>query len=349
MHGGVSERKKFAFTVIPTLIGLIVGLVLIEVLLRVFGLGYQNRPLEPHPVLHHVHPKSYLYRSHFGGHEVYYDHNGLVSDPDGKAEKVGDCRIAFLGDSFTESRQVPYTQSFVGLLDKRTNCIVRNYGVASYSPIFYYLQWKHLVERWQPDLVVVQLYSNDIQSDEDYLPRARLDAEGKPTAIPGPPKDWLSKLLRKSYVLRLVRKAQLTISWTLAHWGEEKFVAGQFVEENPNVSSTSADLLLSLKKEVNVAGADFVFFAVPSEFRLQNPTEKHRPVEFANKLKIWAERQDIEYIDMIPPFTNAASSGYKLFFETDVHFNENGHAIVANVIEHNFPSLFMKDQTADGS
>ena len=349
MQGGISKRKQFAYAVIPILIGLIAGAVLVEIALRFLDLGYRNRPLESDPVLHHIHPKSYLFRSHFGDHLVYYDQLGLVSDPDGKAEKTGDCRIAFLGDSFTEARQVPHKRSFVGLLDNRTDCVVRNYGVASYSPIFYYLQWRHLLTEWQPDLVVVQLYSNDMSSDEDNFEKAKLDADGLPEALPGPPRDWLSTQLRKSYLLRFLRKVQLTISWKLSNWGEDHDVIDDFVEENPDVSQTSADLLMSLKGEVTAAGADFVLFAVPSKFRLENPEEKHDELEFANKWKAWAEAQDVEYIDLVEPFMDAASDGKKLFFQRDVHFNEDGHAIVANAIERTFPSLFMKDRTADGS
>jgi hypothetical protein len=135
------KKKHVAYSALLMLLSTIVGLFIVEIGLRFFDLGYGNAPMESHPVLHHTHPRSYEFLSNapsgeYGGHYVYYDQHGLVSDPEGTASKEVNCRIAFLGDSFTEARQVTYKKSFVGLLDSATNCAVRNYGVTSYSPIF---------------------------------------------------------------------------------------------------------------------------------------------------------------------------------------------------------------------
>jgi len=338
--GKVLKRKRTAFSLLSILFGVILGLWAVEISLRFLDLGYRNRPLEPDPVLHHVHPKSYSFRSHFGGHEVFYDQNGLVSDPEREAGKEADCRIAFLGDSFTESRQVPYKDSFVGLLEAETDCVVRNYGVASYSPILYYLQWKHLVNEWNPDIVFVQLYSNDSRADDNYFGQAQFDADGRPDAIPGPAKGWFSEQLRKSYLLRFLRKVQLTIKWNLAHWNETKEVVGDFVEENPQISDVSSDMLLSINQEVVDSGAKLALFAVPSNFRLQNPDLIHSELEFADKWKAWVAGKEIVYIDLVRPFGEATSRGQNLFFERDVHFNEEGHAVVASTIQREYPSVF---------
>ena len=126
-------------------------------------------------------------------------------------------------------------------------------------------------------------------------------------------------------------------------------VVDDFVEENPEISKTSSDLLMSLEEEVTASGADFVFFTVPSKFRLENLDNRYDEMEFADKWKAWAEMRGVEYIDLVMPFTDAALEGNKLFFARDVHFNEEGHAIVADAIERNFPSLFMRDRAADAS
>ena len=136
------KMKHVAYSALVMLFSMIVGLLIVEISLRFFDLGYGNAPLESHPVLHHVHPRSYRFLSHtpsgeYGGHHVFYDQHGLVSDTERGASKEANCRIAFLGDSFTEAGQVAYKKSFVGLLDSATNCMVLNYGVSSYSPIFY--------------------------------------------------------------------------------------------------------------------------------------------------------------------------------------------------------------------
>ena len=44
-------------------------------------------------------------------------------------------------------------------------------------------------------------------------------------------------------MLRLLRMVQLRVEWTLSHWGEEKNVVGDFVEEDPAISEISIDML----------------------------------------------------------------------------------------------------------
>ena len=279
----------------------------------------------------------------YGGHHVYYDQYGLVSDPKGGASKETNCRIAFLGDSFTEAGQVAYKKSFVGLLDFATNCTVRNYGVSSYSPIFYYLQWKHSVSLWKPNIVIVQIYSNDMKSDDMYFRQARFSADGKPVAIPGPSGGWFVKQLRKSYVLRLLRKAQLTIEWVLSNWGERKNIVGDFVEENPDISEVSSNMLILLNQEVIDSGAELTLFAVPSNFRLTNQDRTFTELEFADKWKAWASSKEIKYIDLVRPFEKAILRGERPFFESDMHFNVEGHAIVAGAIRRTYQTVFQTD------
>jgi len=284
------KRKQVAISTSLILISIVVGLGIAEIGLRILDLGYGNAPYDSHPVLHHVHPTSYYYRSHspggeYGGHFVYYDQNGLIAESVKTAPKETDCRIAFLGDSFTEARHVPYEKSFVGLLDSSTDCETRNYGVISYSPIIYYLQWKHVVRKWKPDVVIVQLFSNDMDSDDSYFDEAKFNSDGEPIALPGASGDWIVTYLRKSYVLRLLRRAQLTIEWVVTHWGEQKDVVGDFVEENPDISQVSSDMLKLLNKEVIDSGAKLAIFTVPSKFRLRNQDRTYTEMEFADKWK----------------------------------------------------------------
>ncbi|MGB5708291.1 MAG: SGNH/GDSL hydrolase family protein [Arenicellales bacterium] len=160
------------------------------------------------------------------------------------------CRIAFLGDSFTEAVQVAYENSFVGLLDKNSDCAVRNYGTSSYSPIFYLLQWRQAVRSFEPSLVILQLYSNDIYSDQMYSKNSRKNEKGEVIAIPGHSGGWVTKQLRKSYLARLIRKTQLQLQWIYENWGKVQVVTGGVVEENSDISELSAELVKKLANEV---------------------------------------------------------------------------------------------------
>jgi len=150
----VSRIKLFArrlWLVIPAC-GVCI-LALAELVLRVLDFGPGHAPLDPDRLLHHVHPKSYSYFAYsrtgeYDGFRVHYDADGWrVAAPTKPAKVRPGCRIAFMGDSFTEAGQVPFEDSFVGLLATLTGCEVTNYGVASYSPIFYDIQWNTFVRQ----------------------------------------------------------------------------------------------------------------------------------------------------------------------------------------------------------
>ena len=112
-NGIAKLKRRSVLSSWLVLSSMIVGLLLVEVSLRVLNLGYGMAPIESHELLHHVHPRSYMFVSHvpggeYGGHQIYYDQYGLAADPEREATKEANCRIAFLGDSFTESVQVEY-------------------------------------------------------------------------------------------------------------------------------------------------------------------------------------------------------------------------------------------------
>jgi hypothetical protein len=185
-------------------------LALAELVLRVLDFGPGHAPPDPDRLLHHVHPKSYSYFAYsrtgeYGGFRVHYDADGWrVAAPTKPAAKAPPgCRIAFMGDSFTEAGQVPFEDSFVGLLATLTGCEVTNYGVASCSPIFYDIQWKTFVRQSKPALVVLQLSSNDVDTDAGMLARAVRDASGWPVALPDPADTTVRKFLRRSYLVRV--------------------------------------------------------------------------------------------------------------------------------------------------
>jgi len=59
-------------------------------------------------------------------------------------------RIVFMGDSFTEGIGVDYSETFVGILDRRCQgrYEILNAGVASYAPTVYFLKTRYLIEEY---------------------------------------------------------------------------------------------------------------------------------------------------------------------------------------------------------
>jgi lysophospholipase L1-like esterase len=344
-----ARRKHALFATVSVLAGIVVALVVAEIVLRVFDIGYGTAPLESDPVLHHVHPRSYEFRVHqvsgeYGGHLVRYDEQGRTCDPDHPAVDASRAayRVAFLGDSYVEATQVPYADSFVGRLQAGApNAALRNYGVSSYSPLFYLVQWRTEIAAFHPTHVFVMIFSNDVDSDADMIGRAVRDDNGDIMAIPGPGGGKLVRLLRKLYVVRLVRRAELQVRWWLLHNPHEKaYVVGGYVEENPDISALTSSLVKTLAREVAQSGARFVLLAVPSRYRLAHPDEEYDEPQHAKKWQAWARANGIEFVDLVESFRESQESGAPPFLSVDGHFNATGHALVAEAIRRAYPDVF---------
>jgi len=346
--------KKLESRTLLIVCSVMFSLVVAELLLRAFRVGYGNAPLDNDPYLHHRHPTNYSFLSHtpnkeYGGHTVYFDQHGLKVD--GWETKARLCevkyRVAFLGDSFTEAFQVAHPDSFVGLLDARPcNTQTLNFGVASYSPALYFLQWQKTVRHFNPTHVIVQLYSNDIGDDSTYIQRGIFDSNGNLVAVPGHDYSGAAILVRKSYLVRLIRKVQLQLAWTFAHYGEEQTVIHGYVEENPNITDTSAQFIKKLNDQVRSSGARFYLTVIPSKYRVES-NRTYEGLEFSQKWEHWAREQGIDFIDLVEPFRKARrETNEPLFYQEDIHLNKQGHHVVADAILKSMPEVFSSGNEA---
>lgn len=345
--------SRSAFKIATVFVSVILALLIIEIVLRMLDLGYGHIPLDSDPVLHHAHPKNYVYTVHdprgeYGGHKIYFDQEGYISNPANRytasvedGQDNAKHRIAFMGDSFTEAMQLGYEDTFIGILESSagSDAVLKNYGVSNYSPIIYLLQWREQVREFKPTHVILQLYSNDISEDESSSKNAVYSENEELVAIAGERQGY-NKLLRTSYLVRLIRKIQLQISWVLENWNQKKQVVGGLVEENPELTEMSTGFVLKLADEVRQAGAEFVLMVVPSKYRLVSNGYNDPEPEFSDKWKGWAKNNSIEFLDLVPSFIEADKMGQELFYEEDIHLNSNGHNITAGQIKKKYPSVF---------
>ena len=305
-----------------------------EATLRWFELGYNNNPQVSDAFHHHAHPRNFTFRSYdpwgeFGGHLVRYDSKGRTVNPrgDGPANR----EVAILGDSFVEAVEVPFDDSLVGQLQVAAagTATVRNYGVASYSPLLYTIQWDRDIRASKPVFVVVVLFSNDIVDDADYARLAVRDASGRVLAIGGPPDDPLRVTLRRSYVARLGSLAyRRAAAWLTRENGGQ--LEGSFREEFPSMTSLTSSSLLTLHREVRASGARFALTVVPSRTAVR--TGRPADAEFSLTVQRWAESRGVPFIDLLGPFLAAAPRGDPLFFASDIHWTPSGHRVAATAI-----------------
>jgi lysophospholipase L1-like esterase len=343
---------RLLYRLVALVLGVLVAMLVAEAGLRLSGMGFGNSPMEPDYYLHHIHPKSYTFvqqhpSGELGGFEIEYNTEGRVfrgshATPVIPAGQTRPCKIALMGDSFAEGGQVPFDKSFAGLLESaaRDRCEVRNYGTRSYSPAIYLVQWTREVQPWHPDLVFLLLFGNDVREDFNYLQSSDRDARGFPTAIHGPDDGFLFSQLRKLYVARFVRMVALRAQWVWEHQGQEQWTVGGVVEENPEWGGETPALVKEIAKRAKDSGSRMVVMSVPSRYRLMGDGHIKVEGDFHATVKQFTAQNGIEFLDLFTPFERASKAGFKLFFQQDIHFAEEGHRVTAATIARSYPDYF---------
>lgn len=339
---------QLRFKLAALFIGLVVAALGAELMLRATGMGFGNSPMEPDPFLHHVHPKNYRFvqqhpSGELGGFEIEYNAEGRVYAGGAPAPATAKpCRVALMGDSFTEGGQVPFAQSFAGILEGAggDQCDVRNYGVRSYSPAIYLVQWTRDVQPWKPDVVFLLLFGNDVREDARYMQNAIRDDRNFPTAIEGPNDGWLLTQLRKSFVARFARMITLRAVWIWDNYGQEQWQVGGIAEENPDWGGETPALVQEIDRRVRAAGSRLVVMAVPSRYRLMGDGKIPVVGDFHQTIREFTAQHGIEFLNLFEPFERASKAGIPLFFLKDIHFAEDGHLLTAATIARGYPQYF---------
>jgi hypothetical protein len=324
---------------------LLMAIVFAEGGLRAMNMGFGNSPMEPDPVLHHVHPKNYSFiqqhpSGELGGFEIEYNAEGRVYRGRGAAPPPANaaCRIALMGDSFTEAGQVPFPESFAGLLEASApGCEVRNYGTRSYSPAIYLVQWTTVIAPWKPTHVFVLVFGGDVREDVAYLEGASLDAQGLPVAIHGPDDGWVVSQLRRSYVARFARMVSQRATWAWTHSGEQQWTIGGVVEEHPEWAGPTPRLIEHLHRRISAAGGQLTLMVVPSRYRMMGDGKIPLTGDLHDTVSGWARERQIAFLELNQPFERASRAGHPLFFLQDIHFTAAGHAVVAAAIARAHP------------
>jgi hypothetical protein len=341
---------KILFRLAAIGFSVLLGLAFAEAALRIMNMGFGNSPMEPDPVLHHVHPVNYSFiqqhpSGELGGFEIEYNSEGRVYR--GRASTIAEpanapCRIAFMGDSFTEAGQVPFAESFSGLVEAAApRCAVRDYGVRSYSPAIYLVQWTRVIEPWKPTHVFVLVFGGDVREDVRYLQDATLDPQGLPTAIHGPDDGWMTSQLRRSYVARFARMVSQRALWAWTNRDQPQWTIGGVVEEHPEWAGPTPGLIEELHRRVAGAGGRLTVMVVPSRYRLMGDgTIPLTTTDFHDTVQAWAQQRGIGFLDLNRPFEAATKAGKKLFFLQDIHFTKDGHQVVVDAISRQYPELF---------
>jgi hypothetical protein len=188
--------RKLGKAAVSLLVGTIIGLVLLELIVRIVEprtMGVYVA-FQDDPVLNHRLPpntKGKLIRTDF---ETDFHTNSLgLRDREFAIPKPPKTfRILMLGDSFTAGEGVNVEQTFSKRLESVLNKHVAegerievvNAGVGSYSPLLEFLYLRYDGLQLEPDLVILNMDLSDLYDDIQYSAYVQLDDHGVPIAVP---------------------------------------------------------------------------------------------------------------------------------------------------------------------
>jgi hypothetical protein len=163
------------------LIGLLFGLGMTEIFLRVIGYSYPLFYITDYYRGFALQPDVEGHYQREGESYVRINSDGLRDREHAKAKPADTVRIAVLGDSFAEAMHVPMEQTFWSLLERKLqechafpgkNVEVINFGVSGYGTAQELMTLRQKAWDYSPDLVVLAFTTyNDIYDDSRALSR----------------------------------------------------------------------------------------------------------------------------------------------------------------------------------
>jgi len=258
-------------------------------------------------------------------------------------KRTGSLRVLFLGDSFTEAVQVNDNELFTARLDLDDGQFESiNAGVGGWGTVQQYLYLENEGVKFLPDVVVQMFYSNDLSDNcQSYSPgigvrpyayldensevrieRELQDGDFRLFALPVP---FLLQMNRYSYLYSFLNtrvyqriydeKLQELARADLKRVNECGLYTIFF-----GVLDKIRDLLL--KK-----GIDYKLVLIPSAHELNSGySESHE------KIIEYCERSGLDCLSLLPALGKGVAQGMRPYFETDIHWTREGHAIVAEAV-----------------
>ncbi len=337
--GGRRWGRVLMFRIASALLALMFCVVVLEVALRLLGLGYGHSPDVGHPVFHHWNPTDYdtvvwSPQDDYGGFSMHFNSAGCAMS--GELPPLTQPSLVFLGDSFTLARQVREEKRFANLVGEQLGMPVVNLGNGSACPLLSRLQLEWFADRISPAAVVYQLYSNDITGERDMRKLARSDAAGRIVAVPGENTPIWVRVGRAVYVVRWMRMHYL--AWQFERemqrrGGDAEVKAWAPLHPKPLEESYPAaerrqveESILELANICRARNWPFFLCVIPDRGAL---LEK-KPDHFADYFQQFAEAHNLNFIDLASRFRSYPPR--ELFFRIDIHLTETGHRAAAEAI-----------------
>jgi len=128
---------------------------------------YHKKQRIRHNIYHHTLAPNIDYKKTGWGPNIYRlctDEWGLKYKCNSQSKKT--YKLAVFGDSFVEGLGVPHEETFVGIINNKITTQVANMGVSSYSPKIYYSKLKYFIDQgFKLDHVILYIDVSDLIDD----------------------------------------------------------------------------------------------------------------------------------------------------------------------------------------
>lgn len=310
-------------------------------ILRFFNLGYLSLSVERSDILHHENLKNNYFTSYDFSNErewnnvdIYYDNLGNRFSGSNKNQDINLKKYIFLGDSFTEALQVQWDKTFVGLIENKIPYYqIVNLGVTTYSPSIYYLKLKKDINEYKNiNKLLIQIFSYDFIDDEYYKVYSNVPDISDPKEYISKLKyispqkdmnkkreiiDFFKKQLKKSYLIRYLKKIQKSYFYQKVSWTNP---TETFVRQN----SITVEALIKIKEICEIKNIELSIFMIPDKKKLINNENDFHYNEFKNIMI----NNNFNFIDVLPYFKGHNN----LFFRKDIHLTEKGHEVLSEAL-----------------
>ncbi len=305
-----------------------------------------------HPVYHHTLASNINYAKAQWGPIRYQVHTNSLGFKDREVRQVplesDRHRVLFIGDSFTEALGYSFDDSFVGIVSRHIEAKgieVLNAAVTSYSPIIYYRKIKYLLQEVGLEFHhVVALI--DISDVLDEAVGYRFNVDGNVVSVGGPRVERFSEKF-KNFLTENTILVSYARTWVRGL--RTGFERHRSIEEsldvyraawtyNPAAFSTygkrglqqAAQHMEKLKTLLDSNGVTLTVVVYPWPDQIIRREVDSKQVIF---WKDWARQHQAEFVDLFPDFINGGDPRRRIetyFLAGDVHWNEKGHALIAN-------------------
>ncbi|MFO7602627.1 MAG: GDSL-type esterase/lipase family protein [Gammaproteobacteria bacterium] len=260
-------------------------------------------------------------------------------------------RLVFIGDSFTEGVGIAYEQTFVGLIDAQLaaqNIEVLNAAATSYSPIIYLRKVEHLLDDvgLKFDHLVVFVDLSDIEDEalgyrfdaqRNVVSRNSIDNVGqttvKETERPFSLKEFfteytlISGRLRNlaSYLKQQKRSWRDSLNQRRGRWTLDEAIYAQYGATGLTLAQQH---MSELKHVLDRHQIDMTLAVYPWPDQIY---ARDYPNRHTRAWQAWAQHHGVAFMDLFPAFlqADAEQTIQDLFIIGDVHWNDKGHAVVA--------------------